>query len=533
DPYREAALLDLYPGLDVIETWTYTNPDPKLMLYVETLRAACKPTGQIPLNVVTLLNYPGQLDPTDQWMLMGPGRTTVTSWINLSRAPKIVGYYYSSECQPKETDSYKVPYATSQVIQRLANSVYRPYGPMITQLDVAPRRIAVLSSEAARTHGKSPRLLGGYHNMQIYHFYTVLAMAHLQADVVLDETIERFGLDAYDVLVLPKCDVLTKKVYDEIMRFRDRGGTVIADQYLGPEIPGVIRFDFDFTYRRRVTARAIAENKAYAKWNDQLEPGSAELQTVKGVTALDDQKIMESYASRLKTALRGKVDPAVDCDAPTVLLSTLTKEDLRYLFVINDRRTYDDRVGKYKAVLGKLLPQTTKIALRAGDRRNPVAYDLLDRQRLPVEEADGAFRFTVELTELGGKIIALYPAPLGPPRIDAAGTMTAGLPYPIRVVLNDTEGNPLPGLQPVELTVTSPSSASHDLSGYYCAIRGVLDLQLATAVNDEPGHWKISVLDLTAGGKAEHTFDLATDPQHATPPITIHVVSESSVIGAK
>jgi hypothetical protein len=29
DPYRYTCLLDMFPGLDVISTWTYTNPDPQ------------------------------------------------------------------------------------------------------------------------------------------------------------------------------------------------------------------------------------------------------------------------------------------------------------------------------------------------------------------------------------------------------------------------------------------------------------------------------------------------------------------------
>jgi hypothetical protein len=508
DPYREAALLDLFPGLDVIETWTYTNPDPKLMLYVETLRAACKPTGQIPLNVVTMLNYPGQLDPTDQWLLMGPGRATVTSWINLSRGPRIVGYYYSSECPPIDVDSYKVPYATSRALQNLAGRVYKPYGPLITRLEVAPRRIAVLSSESSRTHGKSPRLLGGYANLQIYHFYTVLAMAHLQADVVFDETVERFGLDAYDVLVLPKCDVLTESVYREIVRFRDRGGLVIADQYLGADIPGTVRFDFDFTYRSRVSAKAIAENVAYAEWNDHLEPDSAELKTVSGVTALDDQRIMESYAARLKERLQGQVDPVVDCAAPTVLLNMLERDGVKYLVVINDRRTYDGRVGKYKGVLGKLLPQTATIVLGPWDSPNLAAYDMLSRKALALDEVDGMRRFNVDLTELGGTIVALYPSAMGPMRIEAPPAMTVGIPAPVRITWDDVSANPLPGLQPVEVTIVSPSGQKSDFSDYYCAERGTLTLDFVPARNDQPGRWKIMAVDLTSGQLAEKEFEL-------------------------
>ena len=140
---------------------------------------------------------------------MGPGRVAVTSWINLSRAPKIMGYYYSSACAPPgKPGDFHVPYESSLKIKQLAELVYKPYGPLITQLDVAPRRIAVLSSAASIVH-RAKRPLHGYGNMQIYPFYTVMAMAHLQADVVFDETIERYGLEDYDVLVLPQCDTLT------------------------------------------------------------------------------------------------------------------------------------------------------------------------------------------------------------------------------------------------------------------------------------------------------------------------------------
>ncbi len=59
----------------------------------------------------------------------------------------------------------------------------------------------MLSSSAARLYGRAPIL--GMPCNRIYHFYSVMAMAHLQADVVFDETIARYGLDGYDVLRFP------------------------------------------------------------------------------------------------------------------------------------------------------------------------------------------------------------------------------------------------------------------------------------------------------------------------------------------
>lgn len=508
DPYRYTSVLDMFPGVDVISTWTYTNPDPKLMLYVETLRAACRPTGQIPLHTITLLNYPGAIAPTEEWMLMGQGRVAVTSWINLSRAPKMMGYYYSSACQPPgKPGDFRVPYETSLQIKELAEKVYKPYGPMITNLEVAPRRVAVLSSAASIVH-RAERSVYGYANTQIYHFYTVMAMAHVQADVVFDETIERFGLDEYDVLVLAQCDTLTETVYDHVLRFRERGGIVIADQFLRADVPGAIKFDFDFTYRKKVSADAIVKNEIYTEWNDHLQPESAEMSKVQGITALDDQKFMETYAARLKKKLAGIIDPDVDCDSPKVLFNMLKKGYVRYLVAINDNRTYDERVGQYKAVLGKLLPQSTTVRIKRKGPNGLFAYDVLERKPLEVSKVGDVYEFPVQMTELGGKIIALYPRELGSLEIRTAKTIERGATSVIRISMRDDGGAPLSGLQPLEVKITDAAGARSEFSGYYCASDGVLDIDFIAALNDKPARWTVSVVDLTAGLTAQSEFEV-------------------------
>lgn len=528
DPYRQVALSDMFPGLDLVGTWTYTNNDPKLMLYVETMRALTRRTKQMPLQTVTLLNYPGALAPRSVtgpsgakrgapdfsreqgWMLMGPERCKEVSWIILSRAAKIIGYYYSSVCNPlkysRPDDQFRVPHATSDAIQELSERVYMPYGPMITRLDTAKRRIAVLSSQASRLYGKSPRTIG-YPNEQIYGFYSVLAMAHLDGDVLFDEHVARGDLKDYDVLVLPKCDVVTKTMHDEILKFAGRGGVLIADQYLGPEFPGVLRFDFDFTYRTKVNADAIASGVTYAEWDDHLNPKTAALANARGVTAEEDQKIMESYARRLKAGLAGKVQPEVDVDTPKALVNVLEKEGTKYLVLVNDCRAYDDRTGKYKAIMEKLLPQTVTVTLNRWS--GPLyAYDLLERKPLVATPLANGCRFQVELTELGGKIIALYAARPAKPAISVPGAAKRGAKDTIEVIVQDDHGQPLPGLQPLRVTVTDPQGDVTEYSGYYCASRGKLSIGLTPALNDRAGPWKVAVEDLTTGLTAQEAFDL-------------------------
>ena len=510
DPYREAGYLDMFPGIDAISTWTYTNPDPKFMLFVETLRAAAGRTGSEALHTVTLLNYPGQLAPTEDWMLMGPARTKVTSWINLSRAPNVLGYYYSSACNPQGEDTVNVPYATSEAIRELSEKVFKPLGPFLTQAEIAPRKIAVLSSMASGIQGTSPNLLGHYRNLQIYHFYTLLAMNHLNADVVLDESIERYGLEDYDVLVLPKCDVLTESVFHKIQAFQARGGIVIADQYLGADLPGVLTFDFDFTYRKKISANAIANNTDFADWNDQLQPDSAALQEVVGVTALDDQRIMEGYAAQLKAGLAGKVEPEVFCDTPRVLLNDLTAGDTRYLVLVNDNREYGERAGlQYKAVLDKLVPIDTTVTLRDWNDDTLTVYDMLRGIALPVTQDEGDWHIPVSIGDIGGTILALYPEAAASLRIVTPPVVKQGVHTTLNAFLEDSDGVPLAGVQPMGVTLTDTNGVTSAYSGDYAAQRGRLTLPFIAGLNDATGTWNLRIQDRSSGIVAEGRFDVA------------------------
>jgi hypothetical protein len=521
DPYRQAALLGMFPGLDLVGTWTYTNNDPKLMLYVETMRAVTRGTGQRPLQTVTLLNYPGTLVPRSVtgpkegyappgvepghvgWMLTGPDRTKEVSWIILSRAPKLIGYYYSSACNPQKynrpEDQFRVPHATSDAIQELSQRVFRPYGPMITRLGVAPRTVAVLSSQLSRLYGTSPRTIG-YPNQQIYGFYSVLAMAHLNADVLFDEHVEQGLLKDYQVLVLPKCEVVTEKMLGEIRALAQRGGRLISDQYLGPILPGVTRFDFDFSYRPKVNADAIERGVMFADWDDHLNPKTAALAAAQGVTADEDQRIMESYARRLKTGLAGRVEPDVELDTPKALVNVLEHGGVKYLVLVNDHRGYDGRTGRYKAILSKLLPQRVTVTLRRWSG-SLYAYDMLARKLLPATKTTAGLSFPVDLDQLGGKLIALCPA--RPTKL--AITLHA---RKLSIAILDEQGRPLAGVQPLAVTVTDSTGQPTEYSDYYAATGGKLEIPLSPAVNDAAGPWRVRVEDLMAGMTAEQTFSV-------------------------
>jgi len=245
----------------------------------------------------------------------------------------------------------------------------------------------------------------------------------------------------------------------------------------------------------------------YAEWDDHLNPKTAALAAAKGVTAEDDQKIMESYARRLKQVLAGKVEPEVYADSPKALVNVLEKHGVKYLALINDCRAYDDRTGKYKAIMEKLVPQTVTVTLREWD--GPLhAYDMLEKKAIPTARQGKSCSFRAELTELGGKLIALYPSRLAGLDVAIPDAAKRGGKSAISVTLKDESGRNVPGLQPLRIAITDPKGNATEHSDYFCAENGTLTLPFNPALNDEAGTWKVSVEDLTAGVSVARTFQV-------------------------
>jgi hypothetical protein len=511
DPFRQVAYSDMFPGLDVLSTWTYTNNDPKLMLYIESLNAAVRSTGQKTLQTVTLLNYPGIIVPKavtgngawgnddSGWMLMGPDRAKECSWIILSRAPKTIGYYFSSACDPvkfsKPEHQFRVPYATSLALKELSEKVFRPLGPVITRLENAPREAAVLSSQVSRLYNKSPNVTPHYPNEQIYSFYSVLAMTHRQADVLFDEHVEAGELAKYKYLALPKVDVVTAKMQGELLKFIDRGGVVISDQYLGPALPAVTKFDFEFTHRLKVTADAIATGTTYAEWTDQLKPDTAALVKATGVTADEDQKLLDAYAAWLDRELGDRWPAATQVDSPHVLVNELRHGSTRYLAFINDHRGYDARTGPYKAIMEELRPITTRVSVRSETPLLPC--DLVRGELLPARFKEGRVEFEIALDDLGGTLIALLPE--GVAKVDVASprTVRRGQAVDVRIALLDAAGKPVSGVLPVAIDIRNPAGDRFATSGPAAAVNGVIVLPFSPGLTDPAGSWTIRVTEGT------------------------------------
>ena len=140
--------------------------------------------------------------------------------------------------------------------------------------------------------------------------------AHLQPEIIYDETILRDGLGQFTVLVMPTCAVLSADVAARIQAWQAKGGVIVADEMLAPGItPDVLL--------------------------PQLQDN-------------DKDKII-ACSQKLRQELDGVCQPLAEADTADAVLRVRSFGTSDYLFAFNDKRTYGDYVGQYRKVMEKSL----------------------------------------------------------------------------------------------------------------------------------------------------------------------------------
>jgi|GEM_PF-926098 len=486
DPFRLSPTYGGHKGLDAIGHWQYTHPDPKYTAYIETLITGAEPEHQKVMPDVTTWEYKNWLAPTDSGtIIIPPDIMRENLWIALSRRPDFISQYNSTSFNPLRTvDNWHRDPKTFEMMGWMAENVYKPFGPFILQMERTPRKVAILSSGSSILFPQINR--GAYPNMAIYPFYSLLMMAHIPTDVIFDETISRYGLDKYDILILHQCETITRDVYEKVLEFKKRGGVVIGDKLLRADIPLDYRCEFDLDHRKRELADEIVKGK--------------------GVSADEDREFMTRYATEIRKVFDGKVDRFVDSNSSEVVFNVLKSGPVNYIFVINDKRTYGEKYGqKWKSFHEKGVEQSVAIKINAKGINNPVLYDVRNHSTIPAVKTGDIVSFTRKLGPCDGTIVAVYPNPIKSVRIECPEIMMKEDPGIITISVLDSQGKRY-GSQPIYITVTDPTGKVTDYSDYYATTNGIFKLEVIPAVNDLSGNWTVSVKDLTSGLQSSSKF---------------------------
>ncbi|MBU4459511.1 MAG: hypothetical protein KJ579_02995 [Verrucomicrobia bacterium] len=476
-------------AVDVLSQWTYSYPDPiRIGLATDELFAMARgaKTPQRVMKMTQIIWYRSQTapartgdvaraaaqspwedtDPDAAFVTISPMHLREAFWTKMARPIQGIMYHgWQSLVQCGGNEGYRFTHPETQhELRRLVHEVVQPLGPALMQVPDAPADVAFLESFASQMlAGRGTYGWGHTWSGDAWH---VLQYAHLQPEVVYDETVLRDGLDRFKVLCLFDCDVLTESVAARILAFQKKGGLVVGDERLAP----AIRPDF------------VIESYTRTRKADE------------------DRQALVDRAGKLGKSLAGRYTRAVESNRDLVIPRLRRYGTTDYLFAVNDSREFGTYVGQHGLVMENGLPLAAEIALA---RPAGHVYDLVEGAAADVgTNRAGCITVAREFGPCEGRVYMITDRPIAAAKVEAPASAKRGGTATIRISVVDPAGKPIGAVVPVRVDIRDPDGREAERSGWYGAKDGVLDLRLDFAANDTPGTWEIRVRELASSRRA-------------------------------
>jgi hypothetical protein len=477
---------------DTLSQWTYSYPDPiriavatdellamaggaatkqnvMKMTQIIWYRTGTAPIPKTPADVLPYRARWEQEQPEAPFITIAPMHLREAFWTKIARPIKGIMYHGWQSLVPTEPPSgycFTHP-ETQHELARLVREVIRPLGPTLLQTPAAKSDVAFLESFASEMFAQ--RGTYGWSGSWLGDAYHVLLYAHLQPEIVFDETIATRGLDGFRVLVMTDCDVITQSMAERIKAFQARGGIIVGDDRITP----AIRPDIHLTPYQR-TGRPDKDKAA-----------------------------LQAIAAELRRQLDGRYSRYVDCSNPEVIPYLRRHRQTDYIFLVNDRREFGQYVGQHGIVMENGLPSQAVVAIH---RPAGFVYDLLGGRQLAARQQSGRLLIDSNLGPCDGRLWMLSPKAIDGVRIQAPAMIARGNRASCRIEVLDPDGRPLEAVVPLQVTIRDSESRSADLSGYYAAVNGTAEIPLDIAQNDPLGVWQIEVRELASSRTAVRSF---------------------------
>jgi hypothetical protein len=489
---RAPALFGGGGNLDFISHWTYSYPDPiRIGLATDELLAmAAGSDSQQVMKMTQLIWYRSQTAPTRKageqanaqsaWEDRDPDAAYITIapmhlkeafWTKISRPVKGIMYHgWQSLVPVAKSSAYRFTHpATQGVLKELIHKVVQPLGPALMQIPGAENDVAFLESFSSEMFAR--RGTYGWGRSWSADAYQTLMYAHLQADIVFEETIVRDDLEGYRVLVLADCDVLPASVVRTIQKFQESGGVVVGDERLCPAITADVRM------------------KLFLRTKD----------------AAVDKRALLDRASSLRQDLAPHYQPSVETTVPDVLPYRRRFGTTDYIFAINDRREFGSYVGQHGLVMENGLPSEAVVTIR---RQDGFVYDLLEHREVTPTRQSRSTQIPIHLDSGGGALLMMTQERIEQIRVEGPKQSPRSTAFTINIAVNDAKGRPIDAVVPLEIDIRDPSDRPAELSGFYGAAKGQLEIRITPAPNDTLGVWTVKIRDLATGKTARHSYRL-------------------------
>ena len=460
---RQPAIQAVGGKADMLGQWTYVNPDPlRLAAAADELLAVAN--GRPVLQGTQLICYRSQcapknvkVDPVPEWVRKNPDASYITTppdavveavWASISRGVSGLifhgdGSFYPPPIKGASIYKYTNP-ETEPAFRKVMQTVVHPLGPTLKRIPDGECKVAILHSfTSAVLAERGSYGWGGW----LMDLHLALQWGGLDPRVICEEDILRGKLSQVKVLVLAHCDVLTERIFREIVAFQLRGGIVVADGTTPPAILPQVR---------------IAQVSRAGK--DPLAAKAA----------------LVALGQELHRKLAPHFVPEVSSSSPDLVARMRGS----YLFVINDRRTYGDYFGPWKRMAEKALPVKGSVRVR---RQAGAVYDVIAGKKVPFAVKERETEIPVDISGAGGKLFLLLPKDFSSPKVEISpdGLITADAGCDETV--------------PVRLEVRDGRKRLTDDTHYAAAPAGKFRYRLDLPANAFPGNWKITFRVLPSG----------------------------------
>ena len=442
-------------SVDAVSQWTYSYPDPiRIAVATDELLATAAGAGrpQQVMKMTQIIWYRSQTAPEPKtpadalpyrarWEVEQPDAPFITIapmhlreafWTKMARPIRGIMYHGWQSLVPCDSPGgYRYTHPETQhELARLIRQVVRPLGPTLLQVPAAKSDVAFLESFASEMFARRGTFgWGGGWTGDCYH---VLLYAHLQPEIVFDETIATRGLDGFRVLVMPDCDVLTETVAAKIKAFQAAGGLVVGDERTCP----AIKPDIVLPVCQR-TGRADADKQA-----------------------------LQACAAELRTKLDARYGRAAETSNPDVIPYLRRYGQTDYVFLVNDRREYGQYVGQHALVMENGLPADATVAVR---RSGGAVYDLVNSRPVAARVVEDRLGFAAALGPCDGGLYMICPEPIAAVRVEVPEQVARGAQARCAVRIVDAADRPLAAVVPVDVQVRDPDGTS---GGVQRGVRG-------------------------------------------------------------
>ena len=520
-------------AVDMINQWVYAIPEPMNVAgpAEEILAMSAGRPGQRASIMTQLICYRSQMAPMDkkvspepEWVRRRPKARFPTippdvlqestwsmiakpvqsimyhGWGTIYDMGSTIGYVYTN---PESADRLK----------HLLKDVVAPLGPTLKRLGRAAPQVALLESfTTCALGGPSSR---GWTAPSV----TFLQRARLDPRVVYEETILRDGLDGVKVLYAPQCIFLTPDIVAKIKEFQAKGGILVADAQLLPALKADIEVPV-------VSFEPPPASDHYEDVNAMEAAREGDAKTRAGT--LRAKATMVAQANDLRRQLAARFTPEADSSSPEIVTYGRRWNDARYVFAINDNRTFGDYVGPWGLVMEKGMPFEGEVSLADGEGKVKAVYELSRGGEVPFTREEGRVKVPVKYDTNDGRLFAFLNTQIASMKVDvktggpqssaaesnAVADARERVPPAVRkgetlkvtFSVLDAQGHPVEALLPAEIRLYDAAGREIDGGGYVCAEGGTCTVEFLTNFNDAPGDYRIVCRDRASGLTAERTI---------------------------